>query len=751
MHARPILLALFVGAVLISLSHSAQGPADDGPLAISSVRVIGMQGDGRYHVRLRGSFANHQDVLPIVFCEGKRWPSAVHAASPVILDISIPPHRNAPSCIFFAHRVSDGKSSVASKSLPNTGIDEIRGSIDRGTFVNGTRHGFEFYGVFPNWATLTLSVACTEGGEVFAPGPYAPAAPYDPQISYDGRSVGQINVSIGEFGSVGMRCAFTPTNPNGVATGPLWGPITLRPYDVYAGLAGFGAAHMNASALVGADAPDSLESGQRWLSRSGFEVTKISMTPRIRLRGPGSQNNLDNPYHINLDVLENECPTLPLSMQNADRNASPPFLPCAARSSPYQRLFNAADMKVIVITATDSASSGDYGNPWPAWKNRLEPSWYAQPGNTERVIQEYRALALALYETQHDTGKLFVIANWETDSELHGCYGSNYCAPTSCPYSTYVEGFRLWFSARKKGIQLAKAVAQSRGLGGVTVADGIEFNRPLRDSVPPVIANCIGQPPVFPEAPNTAIKDIIPFVSPEYVSYSAWAALAEDRGGTLDQDIIDIRYHLGPMGPKLFIGELGQWYVRDSASSWDSSRGRNVGFALTQQARAAQRAQLPATILWTGYDNDQYMFYENHGAERSIVGRLRVALNQPEQTESARIGGIHITRVGPNDLFEMYIDPYFGVGQFPTSIAGTTVRCSYGCSDANCSGGHQFEAYARIVPGSLVRGTNQSNLMIQHQEYWQDGVVFPRWCIVKIPGLQTHGPKAVTPTPTRQP
>lgn len=81
------------------------------------------------------------------------------------MDISVPLHRQQPRCVFLAHRVTDGADSTVSATLSNAGQDVIGGAIDRGV-IGAFRHGMEFYGNFPHWQTLSVSVACTQGGEV---------------------------------------------------------------------------------------------------------------------------------------------------------------------------------------------------------------------------------------------------------------------------------------------------------------------------------------------------------------------------------------------------------------------------------------------------------------------------------------------------------------------------------------------------------------------------------------------------------
>src|SRR5262249_48409759 len=97
------------------------------------------------------------------------------------------------------------------------------------------------------------------------------------------------------------------------------------------------------------------------------------------------------------------------------------------------------------------------------------------------------------------------------------------------------------------------------------------------------------------------------------------------------------------------------------------------------------------------------------------------------------------------DLFEMYVDRNYKNGQFPASLAGTVVRCSYVCSSSPCQQSNMtFDGTE--IPDSLTRSDFQSNFRLPHKGYAVvNGEPLERWCTVKVPGMLTHGPKRLTP------
>src|SRR5262249_14881323 len=192
----------------------------------------------------------------------------------------------------------------------------------RGTAAQ--RHHVELYGSFPNASILsaTFGVMCNRG--------------LAPNVTIDARASNQLNISFDDIGEA--RCTFVLGYGTGQRTN-LWGPVDLRSNDA---LTGFGAYHWNTETRLPIGADDTLASGQWPATRAGFDVVRVGMSPLQRQTGPG-----DDRYQHNLDLLATECPV------------GAPFLPCAARSDGYRRLFSAPGARIIVLTAADSTSWGD--------------------------------------------------------------------------------------------------------------------------------------------------------------------------------------------------------------------------------------------------------------------------------------------------------------------------------------------------------------------------------------------------------
>ena len=632
-------------ALMANVVHSPRLHAQLGDITIKSVTQTGRIDDGRIHFQVLGSFPGSADLRSRVICDGRPIPSAIENWGDTEMHVNLPVQSGSARCVFAFHRLTDGKESTPSPTaeiIVTGSPDQIRGSRDRG--VTGGRHHVELYGAFPNHSILSATYGVTCNGASVS------------NVTIDYRTSSQLNVSFDEppgqpsldVGELPhwpprARCTFVLGYGTGQRTN-LWGPLDLRPNDA---LTGFGAYHWNTRTWIWPDVDDTLAVGQRPATRAGFDVVRVGMTPQQRQVAPG------NRYKHNIDLFHTECP----------RGA--PFLPCAARSDGYQRLFSSPGARVVVLTAVDSASWGDSGEDF-YWR-LLNPTWWT-PENIAVVVKEYRDLALALYETQQNTGKIFIVANWETDHIL-ACnniagFTTNSTTHTDCENDPIYNPNRVsgrlisWFSARKQGIQQAAAIAHARSITGVTVADGIEFNsvRWLQNSFLP--CHDLGSTEPLPRCRST-LDDIIPVVRPAYASWSAWESIRDDFPGTapnptsmpgrsprLDADLAALKARLGGIGTQLIIGEFGgeiTFDFRDKTDAW----------IMGELARAVQRAELPVNVAWAAYDSIEdgehrwYGLFSATGDERLAMVAVRDALirGKAELSLPTLIQGIVVTAV----------------------------------------------------------------------------------------------------------
>jgi|GEM_PF-4829326 len=363
----------------------------------------------------------------------------------------------------------------------------------------------------------------------------------------------------------------------------------------------------------GTNPSESLVSGTEALQKAGFkQVVRVAIQPRHK----NTDQRTGNVYRFDLSTastsLISQCPN------------GTPYLPCAVRTSYYQNLFNLPGLETIVLSAYGSAETGALG--WSliyADKTSMKDAAIQQ-----KIVDEFKAFTLALYETQHDTGRTFIISNWEADNELYGTcpggiaeYANNLsvrnkegCKEVPARY----EALKTYYAKRFEGIKAGIQEAKSKGLGGIQVEYAIQFNAPR-----------------LGEKAGYAVLDIIKHVAPDWADYSAWEAT---NLANVDEDLEWIESKL-PSRTKLMLGELdtAQRIAGHSASTW----------RWTETIRAALRSSAELFILWQAYDDLVTSLPDGlltlTGSPKNDVKQLLSAIgNYPRNTQNGfRMNGMN--------------------------------------------------------------------------------------------------------------
>ncbi len=92
----------------------------------------------------------------------------------------------------------------------------------------------------------------------------------------------------------------------------------------------------------------------------------------------------------------------------------PNFTLAAAAQEPDIRLsLSQPSINVFILTAYDGSTFGDCQT-----RKFVNPAFFS-PDQTARVVQEYSDFTLSLYRTYPNTGKRFIISNWESDNSVY--------------------------------------------------------------------------------------------------------------------------------------------------------------------------------------------------------------------------------------------------------------------------------------------------------------------------------------------
>jgi hypothetical protein len=512
-----------------------------------------------------------------VFCNGARAEAvAVHATSGQV-NVSFPERPSGSSCSF--QLIQDGiEKRYTAERLADIAPPaiEIQGINDRG--VAAGRRWFELYGRFAETSAATATVSCH-------------GAPQSARVEY--LSAGQVNVSIPSIG-VPASCSFALTRQSDGRVSPRFATRVGGPAPA---LDGFIGAYVWGGFQPGFPfRHDVLTQALRELEGAGITATtRVVMTPTMRSGGSS------NWYHFDFagdgpDGWATRCPE------------TEPFLPCAARLPAYQNAFSRPGLRTIAITAYDSATSGPRGGG----RDFFDPDVLANPEVENAVRSEYRDLTLALYETQRGTGKRFILLNWETDNHLT-CGAYDYvmkldhrtaCDQHQIPPWRRVDFFVRWFQLRQEGIRQGRAIAAASGWTGVEVNDGIEVAT-LR------LLHNHGYP--------STIRDIVPRVRPDVVSYSSWESVERGR---FDEDLRDMAALAAPA--ELMLGELGHKQMSAPGNA-------HIAWRLVESARAARRVGIRIAIVWAAFFNTDLSDGLLHvdGSETATMVALRAGLAVP--------------------------------------------------------------------------------------------------------------------------
>ena len=573
--------AIALGAAAIAAPAPAHAQP---PPQITSVVEQGYGLDGTRAFRLHGTFppaaaggcgwhvGKHPAVdcmKVLVFCNGALTPAKITAKSNVLIDIRIPqrPSGYQPGtgsqCAFVAQRwdVHGFAAAQHQHGLISAPPIEIHGTADRGTTAG--QHHYELYGYFPVGAGYASTVLCD--GVPMTSGITTPNHP----STVDG----QVNIWFAEPDSTSRSCEIAVHRSDGAATPPWYervnGPATggdiLHP--------SIGAYHW------GGFEPD-------WLSRRDALPESVRRMKDAGIRGPirfalspvqrGAYPTSSTDWYDDFTQWNTKSPpTLGAHIESgpgercAGLSGLGTFLPSAVCTRRFlDALAELPVLSTIVLTTIDEATTGYWGTASHHYK---DPAWLSVPANYNLVKDEYKHMAAALFKTQAGTGKTIVISNWETDSMLFpgdgpggfaekaracrlqpskrvACSASAppdpavTCDPSGVPWSgastapdctpkhSYLQvrdGLKLWFQARKQGIDEARAAVASPT---ATVVDAIEIASYRDVQGEGVASGCAPGYGCLRGA--NALHGIVPHVNSAYVLYSAWETT---NAGLVDQ------------------------------------------------------------------------------------------------------------------------------------------------------------------------------------------------------------------------
>jgi hypothetical protein len=191
-----------------------------------------------------------------------------------------------------------------------------------------------------------------------------------------------------------------------------------------------------------------------------------------------------------------------------------------AKTDYFRKLFD-HPFDTYILEAFAPARKDDY------WLAGMSP---VQVGIEKHAMME---LTTHLLDTYKDTGKTFILQNWEGDWAIRGG------APGSDPTPTAVKGMIDWFNARQEGVDAARKAAGERG---VRVLHAAEVNR-------------VGRA-MKKDGGVTVTNDVLPHTHCDLYSYSAWDVPTHEPDKFAAA--LDYLASKAPGGKqKIYVGEFG--------------------------------------------------------------------------------------------------------------------------------------------------------------------------------------------------
>lgn len=246
----------------------------------------------------------------------------------------------------------------------------------------------------------------------------------------------------------------------------------------------------------------------------------------------------------------------------------PSYLSDLIQAEPYKKVLSMG-FKTVVLTAYTFANDDHVAG-------------FATNGNAQAEEDEFYNLATYLLRTYANSGMTFILKNWEGD--WIGLQGDDTSQNVTWSMANDMVS---WLRARQQGVTRARRDAGNPS--GVNVFNAVEVNRVLDHAQYGL---------------NRVINAVVPFVSPDMVTYSSYdSTLAGTDPNSMQaamQQALSTIYQFAPdplnLGSKrVLISEYGLYEnQRESEAIW---RTNTV-------LKTAQSAGLSGAFMWNVFDNE---------------------------------------------------------------------------------------------------------------------------------------------------
>ncbi|MBX9767743.1 MAG: hypothetical protein K2X47_10765, partial [Bdellovibrionales bacterium] len=280
----------------------------------------------------------------------------------------------------------------------------------------------------------------------------------------------------------------------------------------------------------------------------------------------------------------------------------PDFLKCLVSNGEMERVLAHPRLKIANLVVYDTLTAGAAGD----LRKYLNATFLNQ--NRTEVIRIYEELAFELANRFSNTGKKFVISDWEADNAIYcgsaynfvtnpeitdpddgskkirfrewctsrysAIYGGQALTPDQA-----MSGYRLWQSLRIEGIEKGRRRAGEYGAKNVVVQAGMEFaTLRLLDPI---------------QYPST-LDQVAAQLDFDVVTYSSYESI---NNGTLSADLSFLKSKLGP-NKRLAVSEFGF----SEANFGTSTRGK-MKDVVNELVRRLDAKDIDYATAWQAFDD----------------------------------------------------------------------------------------------------------------------------------------------------
>lgn len=232
-----------------------------------------------------------------------------------------------------------------------------------------------------------------------------------------------------------------------------------------------------------------------------------------------------------------------------------------------------------------------------AWVHTLTGAKWTKgftPAQEKAIYDEMYEFSEYLLTEYSNTGKVFMLGNWEGDWLLHPGYNRKYT-----PSKERTDNMAKWFNIRQKAVDDAKRNVKHTN---VELYHYVEVNLALKAIE--------GKPSITESVLPQTNVDMVSYSSYEAIKQPNYKAMKAKLGGALDYIESKLKPKAGiPFSRRVFVGEYGYHANKKKPKSFIKQFNKTREVAI-----ASMELDVPFSLHWQMYNNE----YTDKGASKEM-------------------------------------------------------------------------------------------------------------------------------------